>query len=134
MKTVAFICENHLAYIESCDQVEKMLGNIKIVYFESVQQLICNGNNIKPDLIIIGTNKNFFRAQNYDWNRPVKIALCFKDINRNQLNELLTLNIDGLLVCDMTNEEIANAIETILAGESYLHPKIAEISLTRQFA
>lgn len=58
-----------------------------------------------------------------------KIAVCISHVAEDQVERLLQMNLDGYLTPNMTNSELIHAINMILQGDVYVHPRFSSTLL-----
>lgn len=86
-----------------------------------------------PDLVIVEPNTSFEHSLLLiDFliaTHSKVVILSTPDKGKKRMLTLLKRNIQGFLLKNMRTDELLNCIQTILSGNRYIHPQVANVLL-----
>lgn len=131
MDSIIFLKENSLIMAQWETVLKKLLPNNRIVSANIDEYDLLN-ETLKPTLVIVDIAPASDPLEMIDhYNRQgIKVAVLLTDNDEKLLKQLFRLNLAGYLSKDMELQDIRLALDMMLKGEIYIHPKLSQVFIS----
>ncbi|WP_106495964.1 response regulator transcription factor [Lentibacillus sp. Marseille-P4043] len=131
MNNIALIKEATILRDGIVSVLQERLSNYTIITYNSMNYPLLFQKEHMADLLIIDINTDIDLGKllEYYAGNHKKVVIWTSTLENVQLADLFKLDLDGYFYNGMETTEILFAIETIMAGDQYIHPKLSPILL-----
>ncbi|HLS20085.1 MAG TPA: response regulator transcription factor [Bacillota bacterium] len=131
MDSIIFLREKSLMMFQWESVLKKLLPNNDIIS-ANIGEYELLSETIKSTLVIVDIAPAIDPLEIIDYynRRGTKVAVLLTDKDEKLLKQLFRLNLAGYLSKDMELQDIRLALDMMLNGEIYIHPKLSQVFLS----